>query len=95
MDIPEEDEQGGENEPHPDVEQHQAPHRIEQTDKLPCEGDAVQGAEYKEDTQGQAKVDESLDIFEKRNRYLGTLTLEKMAALPMREVMPWLVDSLK
>ena len=34
-------------------------------------------------------------FLEKRNRYLGTLTLEKMPALPMREVMPWPVDSLK
>ena len=34
-------------------------------------------------------------FLEKRKRYFGTLTLVKMPALPVRAVMPWLVDSLK
>ena len=63
LDIPEEDEQGGEDEPHPDVEQHQAPHGVEQADELPGEGDVVQGAEQEEHAQGQAEVDEGLHVF--------------------------------
>ena len=34
-------------------------------------------------------------FLENRNRYLGTLTLVKMDALPIRDIMPWDVDSLK
>ena len=34
-------------------------------------------------------------FLENRNRYLGIFTLVNMEALPMRDIMPWLVDSLK
>lgn len=34
-------------------------------------------------------------FLENRNKYLGMFTLVKIAALPMREVIPWIVDSLK
>ena len=34
-------------------------------------------------------------FFEKRNRYFGTLTLVKIAALPIKDSIPCVLDSLK
>ena len=53
----------------------------------------------RQNTKNTAKVRAKLmrvcTFLESRNRYLGTLTLVKMLALPINEVIPWLVDSLK
>ena len=34
-------------------------------------------------------------FLENRNKYFGTFTFVKILAFPVKEVMPWLVDSLK
>lgn len=62
MDIPEKDKKGGEDQPYPDVEQNQHADGIKQTDELPSEGDVVQDTEHKKHTEGQAEVNESLNI---------------------------------
>ena len=49
----------------------------------------------KNTTSTNPKLMSACTFFEKRNRYLGTFTFVKIAAFPMSEVMPWLVDSLK
>ena len=43
----------------------------------------------------RAKLMRHCTFFDSRKRYFGTLTLVKMPALPMRELMPCEVDSLK
>ena len=75
LDVPEKDEHGGENEPHPHVEQHQAADGVEQADKLPGERDAVQHAEHEEHAQGQTEVNEGLHVFGKQKQILGHVDL--------------------
>ena len=81
LDIPEEDEQGGEDEAHPDVEQHKAPHREEEADELPGEGDVVQNAEDKKHAQGKAEVDEGLNILGEEEQVLWHIDLGKDAGV--------------
>lgn len=49
LNITEEDEQRGEDEPHADVEADEQPDGVEQHDPAPCEGDIVQNTEEDED----------------------------------------------
>ena len=81
LDIPEENEQGGEDQPHPDVEQNQHADGVEQADQLPGEGDVVQDTEYKEHTQGQAEVDEGLHVLGEEEEVLGHVDLGEDAGV--------------
>jgi len=75
LDVPEEHEQGGENQPHPDVEQQQGADGVKQQEELPGERDAVQDAEQEKDDEGQAEIDEGLDVFGEQEQVLGHVDL--------------------
>ena len=75
LDIPEKDEQRGQNQSYTDVEQHQAGDRIEQQDKFPGERDPVQNTEQKKHAEGQAKVDERLHVLREQEKILGDIHL--------------------
>lgn len=47
LDVPEEDEEGGEDHSHSDIKEDEAGDGVEQAEELPGEGQAVQGHEYK------------------------------------------------
>ena len=75
LNVPEEDKKGREDQAYPDIEQHQHANWVEQADELPGKGDIVDHTEHKEDTQGQAEVDESLDILGEKEQILGHVDL--------------------
>ena len=81
MNIPEENEEGGEDKAHPNVKQHQAADGVDQQDELPGEGDVVQDAEHKEHTECQAEVDEGLDVFGEQEKILGDIDLGEDAGI--------------
>ena len=68
MDVPEEDKQSRQDQSRPDVKQHQAENGVHQQNKLPGKGDLIQHTEDKEHAQGQAKVDEGLNVFGKQKQ---------------------------
>ena len=93
--VPEEHIQRGKQQAHAEVEHQQHDDRIDKREKLPCEHDPVQRAEQEEHTQCNGKVDERLRIFDRRNRYFGTLTLVKIGALLISAISPSELDSAK
>ena len=81
LNIPEENEEGGEDKAHPNVKQHQAADGVDQQDELPGEGDVIQDAEHKEHTECQAEVDEGLDVFGEQEKILGDIHLGEDAGI--------------
>lgn len=81
LDISEKDEEGGEDEAHPDVKQDQAADRVHQQDEFPGEGDIVQDAEHEKHTEGQAEVDEGLDILGEQEKVFWDVDLGEDAGI--------------
>ena len=81
LDIPEKDEECGEDETHPDVKQDQAADGVHQQDEFPGEGDIVQDAEHEKHTEGQAEVDEGLDILGEQEKVFWDVDLGEDAGI--------------
>ena len=81
LDIPKKDEEGGEDEAHPDVKQDQTADGVHQQDEFPGECDVIQDAEHKEHAEGQAEVDEGLDVFGEQEKILGDIHLGEDAGI--------------
>ena len=81
LDIPEKDEEGGEDEAHPDIKQDQAANWVHQQDEFPGEGDVVQDAEHEKHAEGQAEIDEGLDILGEQEKVLGDIHLGEDARI--------------
>jgi len=75
LDVPEEDEQRRQDQPHTDIEQHQTANGIEQQNEFPSERDSVQRAEQEEYAQGKPEVDQSLHVLRKQKQVLGHVHL--------------------
>ena len=81
LDIPKKDEEGGEDEAHPDVKQDQAADGVDQQDEFPGEGDIVQDAEHEEHAEGQAEIDEGLDILGEQEKVFWDVDLGEDAGV--------------
>lgn len=77
MNVPEEDEQGGQDQPHSDVEQHQAADGVEKENQLPGKRDTVNDTEDEKHAQRQPEVDQCLDIFREQEHILRHIDLGK------------------
>lgn len=75
LDVPEEDKQRRQDQPHADVKQHQTADGVEQHHELPRKRDAVQCAEQEEHAQGQPEVDQGLHVLGKQKQVLGYVHL--------------------
>ena len=81
MNIPEENEECGEDEAHPDVKQDQTADGVHQQDEFPGEGDIVQDAEHEEHAECQAEVDEGLDVLGEQEKVFGDVDLGEDAGV--------------
>ena len=68
--VPEKDKQGGENQPHANIEQQQRGNRDQQQHKFPRERNAVDEAEHEEHDKHKAEIDERLHVFGKQEQIL-------------------------
>ena len=75
--VPEEDIQRREDHAHAEIEEQKKDDRVNEHNQPPREGDMVQNAEEKEHDQGQAEVDEALDVFGHQEQILRHIDLRK------------------
>ena len=75
--IPEEHEQRGEDQPYPQVEHNQAPHRVHQQQKLPGKRDAVNGHKGEENQQRQSEINQRRYILRQQEQILRHVHLGK------------------
>ena len=73
--VPEEDEQGRQDQPEAEVQEHKAGDRVQEQDKAPGKRDMVDHAEHKEHAQRETEVDEALDVLGEEEEVLRDVDL--------------------
>lgn len=75
LDVPEKYVQCRQEQPDPQVEEHQTDHWVDQQNKFPCDGNSVNDHEEGVDQQRNTEIDEGRDVFGEQEQVFGHIYL--------------------
>ena len=75
LDVPEKYVQRRQDQPDPQVEEHQTDHRVDQQNKFPGDGDSVNDHKEGVNQQRNAEIDEGRDVFGEQEQIFGYIHL--------------------